>query len=169
MYCRGNYDIIFLECTVFIFSILQILLPDTHNTLLTKIFDIMHALELTVHRCDTIYLVNQRNRRWNFDFNACIISIIISQSDLQTVKPAGAIIIFFFHALFFFSQGINSLPVISNLPLSTPVTIQENSALSTSVFQVAVTDVDVGQTHTYQLYCSPSIGSTLFFVNSSSQ
>ncbi|XP_078337333.1 uncharacterized protein LOC111138019 [Crassostrea virginica] len=64
-------------------------------------------------------------------------------------------------------EGINSLPVISNLPLSTPVTIQENSALSTSVFQVAVTDVDVGQMHTYQLYCSPSIASTLFFINSS--
>ena len=74
-----------------------------------------------------------------------------------------------FLSRFVFFQGINSLPVISNLPLSTPVTIQENSALSTSVFQVAVTDVDVGQTHTYQLYCSPSIGSTLFYINSSSQ
>ncbi|XP_052706998.1 cadherin-23-like [Crassostrea angulata] len=63
-------------------------------------------------------------------------------------------------------EGINSAPVISNLPLSTPVTVQENSPLSSSVYQVLITDVDVGQNHTFQVYSTPSIGSTLFSIDS---
>lgn len=65
--------------------------------------------------------------------------------------------------------GINSAPVISNLPLSTPVTVQENSPLSSSVYQVLITDVDVGQNHTFQVYSTPSIGSTLFSIDSTSK
>ncbi|XP_061190353.1 cadherin EGF LAG seven-pass G-type receptor 2-like [Saccostrea echinata] len=63
-------------------------------------------------------------------------------------------------------EGINSVPTITNLPLLTPITVQENVALSTPVFQVSFTDVDAGQNHTYHLYCNPSLGSTLFSINS---
>lgn len=65
--------------------------------------------------------------------------------------------------------GINSAPVISNLPLSTPVTVQENSPLSSSVYQVLITDVDLGQNHTFQVHSTPSIGSTLFSIDSTSK
>ncbi|XP_062601137.1 protocadherin Fat 4-like [Saccostrea cucullata] len=63
-------------------------------------------------------------------------------------------------------EGINSAPSITNLPLLTPITVQENVAMSTAVFQVSFSDVDAGQNHTYHLFCSPSLGSTLFSIDS---
>lgn len=61
--------------------------------------------------------------------------------------------------------GINTAPVITNLPLASPISIPENSALSSSVFQVSVSDVNTGDTHTYSASYNPGLGSTLFSFN----
>ncbi|XP_061179511.1 protocadherin-like wing polarity protein stan, partial [Saccostrea echinata] len=62
-------------------------------------------------------------------------------------------------------SGINTAPVITNLPLAAPLTVPENSALSMSVFQVSVSDVNSADTHTYAASYTPSLGSTLFSLN----
>ncbi|XP_062608396.1 protocadherin beta-2-like [Saccostrea cucullata] len=62
--------------------------------------------------------------------------------------------------------GINSVPVITNLPLAAPITVPENSALSMSVFQVSVSDVNTADNHTYAASYNHSLGSTLFSLNS---
>ncbi|XP_052706933.1 protocadherin Fat 4-like [Crassostrea angulata] len=62
-------------------------------------------------------------------------------------------------------SGINTAPTITNLPLSSALSVPENGGLSASVYQVSVTDVDVGQTHTFYASYSPSTGSSLFSMN----
>lgn len=65
--------------------------------------------------------------------------------------------------------GINTAPTITNLPLSSALSVPENGGLSASVYQVSVTDVDVGQTHTFYASYSPSTGSSLFSMNPTSK
>nr|XP_022309583.1 protocadherin Fat 4-like [Crassostrea virginica] len=65
-------------------------------------------------------------------------------------------------------SGINTAPVITNLPISSPISVPENSALSASVFQVSVSDVNTGDTHTYSASYNPSLGSSLFSFNTAS-
>lgn len=65
--------------------------------------------------------------------------------------------------------GINTAPTITNLPLSSALSVPENGGLSASVYQVSVTDVDVGQTHTFYASYSPSTGSSLFSINPTSK
>ncbi|XP_078310911.1 uncharacterized protein LOC111132593 isoform X2 [Crassostrea virginica] len=62
-------------------------------------------------------------------------------------------------------SGINTAPVISNLPLSSPISVPENSAPSSSVYHVSVKDVDAGQTHTFYASYNPSSGSSLFTID----
>ncbi|KAL3856367.1 hypothetical protein ACJMK2_011135 [Sinanodonta woodiana] len=64
-------------------------------------------------------------------------------------------------------SGINSKPVISNLPLSSALSVSENTALGTSVFKVSVTDADVGNTHTFTMTSSPGTGMNYFSINTS--
>lgn len=70
---------------------------------------------------------------------------------------------------FDYHTGINTSPVITNLPLASPISIPENSALSASVFQVSVSDVNAGDTHTYTASYNPGLGSTLFSFNAASE
>lgn len=77
----------------------------------------------------------------------------------------------FFHTPIYFDYhiGINTAPVITNLPLASPISVPENSALSASVFQVSVSDVNTGDTHTYSASYNPGLGSTLFSFNTASE
>lgn len=65
--------------------------------------------------------------------------------------------------------GINTAPTITNLPLSSALSVPENGGLSASVYQVSVTDVDAGQTHTFYASYNPSTGSSLFTMNPTSK
>ena len=69
------------------------------------------------------------------------------------------------HILFI---DINYVPVITNLPLPSSLVVSENSASGLSVFQVSVQDNDNGDTHTYTMTSSPSIGMLYFTVDASS-
>ncbi|XP_056008142.1 cadherin-23-like [Ostrea edulis] len=62
-------------------------------------------------------------------------------------------------------SGINTAPIITNLPLASPISVSENSALSLSVFQVSISDVNAGDNHVYSASYNPSLGSTLFSLN----
>ncbi|XP_052692955.1 cadherin-23-like [Crassostrea angulata] len=63
---------------------------------------------------------------------------------------------------------LNSPPVISNLPLTSVLTVPENSGLSASVFQVLVDDINSDDTHTYTATVNPEIGSSLFSIDANS-
>lgn len=65
-------------------------------------------------------------------------------------------------------SGINTAPTITNLPLTSALSVPENGGLSASVYQVSVTDVDAGQTHTFYASYNPSTGSSLFTMNPTS-
>ncbi|KAL3861471.1 hypothetical protein ACJMK2_007505 [Sinanodonta woodiana] len=62
---------------------------------------------------------------------------------------------------------INGAVSINNLPLGSALPIFENTALSTSVFQVSVTDSNVGDTHTYTMTSSPGSGMNYFSIDGS--
>lgn len=64
---------------------------------------------------------------------------------------------------------LNSPPVISNLPLTSVLTVPENSGLSASVFQVLVDDINSDDTHTYTATFNPEIGSSLFSIDANSK
>ncbi|XP_033726702.1 cadherin-23-like [Pecten maximus] len=64
-------------------------------------------------------------------------------------------------------SGINSDPVIKNLPFPANISILENEPVGTTVFNVAAVDVDTSQTLTYSLTVTPSSGQTVFNVDSS--
>ncbi|KAK3576699.1 hypothetical protein CHS0354_024311 [Potamilus streckersoni] len=64
-------------------------------------------------------------------------------------------------------SGINSKPIISNLPLSSALSVPENTALRTSVFTVSVSDADIEDTHTFTMTSSPGTGMNHFFINTS--
>lgn len=61
---------------------------------------------------------------------------------------------------------INSAPILTNLPLSSPVSVSENSALGVSVFQVSYSDIDTSDTHVILATFSPSSGGSIFTVDS---
>lgn len=74
----------------------------------------------------------------------------------------------FFCLLCLFIADINDPVLISNLPLAASVPVSENSALSSSVFQVSVSDQN-NQTMTYSMSSSPGSGLTYFSLDSTSK
>lgn len=67
-----------------------------------------------------------------------------------------------------FIADINSAPTLTNLPLSSPISVSENSALGMSVFQVSYSDIDTSDTHVILATFSPSSGGSIFTVDSTS-
>ncbi|KAK3611794.1 hypothetical protein CHS0354_014146 [Potamilus streckersoni] len=63
---------------------------------------------------------------------------------------------------------INGAVNINNLPLGSALTVPENTAIGNSVFQISITDSNVGDTHTYTMTSSPGSGLSFFGINSSS-
>lgn len=63
---------------------------------------------------------------------------------------------------------LNSAPVIINLPLMSDVIVPENAPLGSSVFQVSYTDRNIGDTHVITASMTPTSGSNLFSMNTSS-
>ncbi|KAK3098569.1 hypothetical protein FSP39_020759 [Pinctada imbricata] len=61
----------------------------------------------------------------------------------------------------------NSVPVISNLPFSSALSLQENSAIGTSVFQTQVTDLNLGDNLVYSASYSPTTGASIFQTDTS--
>ncbi|KAK3581875.1 hypothetical protein CHS0354_000290 [Potamilus streckersoni] len=62
---------------------------------------------------------------------------------------------------------INGAVSINNLPLGSALPVFENTALSTSIFQVSVTDPNAGDTHTYTMTSSPGSGMNYFSIDGS--
>ncbi|XP_063407101.1 protocadherin Fat 3-like [Mytilus trossulus] len=63
--------------------------------------------------------------------------------------------------------GLNTAPVIDNNIQSYVPVVLENSALGSSVYQVTITDPDVGDVHTYSATFTPSTASNYFSIDSS--
>ncbi|KAK3095573.1 hypothetical protein FSP39_016230 [Pinctada imbricata] len=61
---------------------------------------------------------------------------------------------------------INSAPTFSN-PLVTAIVINENSAFSTSLYDLNVNDANVGDTHTFTATYTPTDGVNYFIIDSS--
>ncbi|KAL3872815.1 hypothetical protein ACJMK2_036014 [Sinanodonta woodiana] len=62
-------------------------------------------------------------------------------------------------------SGLNTAPVITNLPLVSSLSVQENTNLGTSVYQVTATDND-GDTLYYSMTSVPGTGLDYFQINS---
>lgn len=68
-----------------------------------------------------------------------------------------------------FILGLNSPPVITNLPVSEPISIPENSPQSLSVYQILTTDNNPDDVHTYTASFSPTSGESLFAIDENSE
>lgn len=75
----------------------------------------------------------------------------------------------YFSLIFKISLALNSAPVIINLPLMSDVIVSENAPLGSSVFQVSYTDRNVGDNHVITASFTPTSGSGLFSMNTSSK
>ena len=64
---------------------------------------------------------------------------------------------------------INDPVILSNLPLSSAITVFENTALSSTVFTASYSDIDVTQSHVFTMTSSPSSGLTYFTIDSTSK
>ncbi|XP_052675892.1 protocadherin-16-like isoform X1 [Crassostrea angulata] len=64
--------------------------------------------------------------------------------------------------------SLNSAPVIINLPLMSDVIVAENAPLGSSVFQVSYTDRNIGDSHVITASFTPTSGSSLYSMNTSS-
>ncbi|XP_033727609.1 cadherin-23-like [Pecten maximus] len=86
--------------------------------------------------------------------------ILVSINDgLSTVGP---------RSLTIFIAGINTSPVIQNLPLTFTLSVLESIGLNTAVYQVKAVDPDTAtQTLTYSAVFSPLEGATILTVDSS--
>ncbi|XP_060559152.1 protocadherin-like protein [Ruditapes philippinarum] len=62
-------------------------------------------------------------------------------------------------------KDINDPVLINNLPLANSYTVQENTPLASSVFDVSISDQDT-QTWTYSMASTPGTGSSYFSINS---
>ncbi|KAL3857781.1 hypothetical protein ACJMK2_012417 [Sinanodonta woodiana] len=63
--------------------------------------------------------------------------------------------------------GINSAPTITNLPLASNLSVAEGTALGTSVFAVSVSDLNIGDNHTFTMTSTPGSGMNYFSISSS--
>ena len=68
---------------------------------------------------------------------------------------------------FLYILDINDPVQLSNLPIASPLTISENTALATAVYTVLYSDIDTSQAHTFTMTSSPTSGSTYFSIDSS--
>lgn len=66
-------------------------------------------------------------------------------------------------------SGLNSPPVITNLPVSEHISIPENSPQSLSVYQILTTDNDPDDVHTYTASFSPTSEESLFAIDENSE
>ena len=63
------------------------------------------------------------------------------------------------------SSDISNAPVFTNVNSAT-VTVAENTAASTSLFQASATDADSGDVLEYSMTITPSVGWQLFTIDS---
>ena len=59
--------------------------------------------------------------------------------------------------------------MIDNLPLTSAVSVAENSAVGSSVYQVSTSDQNVLDTHTYTATFNPGIFANYLVINSNSK
>ncbi|XP_033726778.1 protocadherin Fat 4-like [Pecten maximus] len=62
------------------------------------------------------------------------------------------------------TTDINDIPVISNIPTGLSLTIPENSAVTTTILDTAVTDGNAGDSHTFSAVFTPAEGATYFRI-----
>ncbi|KAL3853881.1 hypothetical protein ACJMK2_013180, partial [Sinanodonta woodiana] len=62
---------------------------------------------------------------------------------------------------------LNSAVNINNLPLGSALTVSENTVLGTAIYQISISDPDVGNNHTYSMASLSGSGMNYFAINSS--
>ena len=77
--------------------------------------------------------------------------------------------IYFLFSFIWLISDINHAPIITNLPLVTPVSVAENGALGATVYQVSVSDQNSLDKHTYTATFNPGIYANYLVMNSNSK
>lgn len=117
--------------------------------------------------CEVIVL--QYYSIYNFFLRKCLLFILFRPTDQiykkywKTIHKNGLL-----KRFNLFIADINSAPTLTNLPLSSPISVSENSGLGMSVFQVSYSDIDTSDTHVILATFSPSSGGSIFTVDSTS-